>query len=215
MLTLALLSQKGGAGKSTLALHLAAEACARGIKSVLLDLDPQGNVAKWSERRGEKPPDVSAEHPANLERAISEAEKEGYSLCVLDTAPHADRTALVAARASDLIVSPCRPSTFDLEALQTTLDLCLLTKRPSLVVLNAAPLRSRVTREATARIRESGGEVCSAVVHHRVAFQHCLIDGRVASEFEPEGQAAREICALFESVMACLHADTPTAHQAG
>jgi len=73
MMTLTLLSQKGGAGKSTLALHLASEASKNGLRVLLMDLDPQGNLLAWGRRRGELPPDVQAEHPANLESALADA----------------------------------------------------------------------------------------------------------------------------------------------
>jgi chromosome partitioning protein len=212
--TIALVSQKGGAGKSTLALHLAAEAAARGQRALLVDLDPQGNVAKWGDRRGQVPPDVSAEHPANLDKALLAAAAEGYAVIVLDTAPHADQTALRAARSADLVLVPCRPATFDLEAINTTLDLCQLTKRPAMVVLNAAPIRSRVVDEAQRAVGEHGGEVCPVVIHHRVAFQHCLIDGRTAAEFEPEGAAALEIAALYADVLSRLNADAPSRRSA-
>jgi chromosome partitioning protein len=208
-ITIALVSQKGGAGKSTLALHLAAEASSRGQRALLVDLDPQGNVAKWGDRRGDAPPDVSAEDPANLDKALRAAGTEGYELIVLDTAPHADQTALRAAKSADLVLVPCRPATFDLEAVHTTLDLCQLTKRPAIVVLNAAPIRSRVVDEAQQAVRDHGGAVCPVVVHHRVAFQHCLIDGRTAAEFEPGGAAALEIAALYADVLSRLHAGVP------
>jgi chromosome partitioning protein len=207
--TIALVSQKGGAGKSTLALHLAAEAAPRGQRALLIDLDPQGNVAKWGDRRGDMPPDVSAEHPANLDKALRAAETEGYGLVVLDTAPHADQTALRAAKSADLVLVPCRPATFDLEAIRTTLDICQLTKRPAIVVLNAAPIRSRVVGEAQQAVGDHGGEVCPVVVHHRVAFQHCLIDGRTAAEFEPGGAAALEISALYADVLSRLNVGMP------
>jgi len=208
MLTIALISQKGGAGKSTLALHVACEAQAHGTRSLLIDLDPQGNVIQWANRRGDRPPDVSAEHPANLERALSLARQEGYGLTVLDTAPHADRTALQAARAADLILVPCRPATFDLEAVQTTLELCQLTKRPAFVVLNAAPIRSRVVEEAQSQIERDGGRVCPVVIRQRVAFQHSVIDGRTAGEFEPGGAAADEVTRLYADMMTRLNVAT-------
>jgi|SRR5215472_11699129 chromosome partitioning protein len=208
-LTIALVSQKGGAGKSTLALHLAAEASAQSQRALLIDLDPQGNVAKWGDRRGDTPPDVSAEHPANLDKALRAAAAEGYGLIVLDTAPHADQTALRAAKSADLVLVPCRPATFDLEAVRTTLDLCQLTKRPAIVVLNAAPVRSRIVDEAQHAVSDHGGAVCPVVVHQRVAFQHCLIDGRTAAEFEPGGAAALEIAALYADVLSRLNAGVP------
>lgn len=215
MLTVSLISQKGGAGKSTLAIHLATEAAVRGQRSLLIDLDPQGNAAKWGDRRGDRSPDVSAEHPAKIEAVLAAARAEGYGLVFFDTAPHADQTALRAARASDLVLVPCRPATFDLEAIQATLDLCSLAKKQSVVVVNAAPIRSKVVEEATQAVRGHGGRVSAVVVRQRVAFQHCMIDGRTAGEFEPGGAAAQEIGDLYSDVIACLSADTSSPRHAG
>jgi cellulose biosynthesis protein BcsQ len=71
MKTVAVISQKGGSGKSTLSIHLATEPARAGGKALLIDLDPQGNAVRWAGRRGEElPPDVSAESPGvNRERA--------------------------------------------------------------------------------------------------------------------------------------------------
>lgn len=208
MLTISVISQKGGAGKSTLAIHLAAEAAFQGMRGLLVDLDPQGNAAKWGDRRGELAPDVSAEHPAKLDAVLEAARTEGYGIVVFDTAPHADQTALRAARASDLVLVPCRPATFDLEAIQATLDLCSLARKKSLVVLNAAPTRSKVVEEARQAVLGHGGSVCGTVVRQRVAFQHCMIDGRTAGEFEPDGAAAKEITDLYADMLTHLDADT-------
>src|SRR5580700_10946875 len=185
MKTLAVMSQKGGSGKSTLALHLAAEAAARGRKVLLLDLDPQGNLVGWAQRRGDLPPDVDAIHVAKLKAELAAAKAEGVDLVLLDTAPNADRPSVQAAEAADLIVVPCRPAQFDLDAIRATLATVRLTRRPHRVVLNAAPIRSRVVDEAIAVIRREGGQVSPVIVRQRVAFQHCLTDGRTAAEFEP------------------------------
>ena len=206
MLTISVISQKGGAGKSTLAIHLATEASAQGLRSLLIDLDPQGNAAKWGDRRGERSPDVSAEHPAKLDAVLAAARVEGYGIVIFDTAPHADQTALRAARASDLVLIPCRPATFDLEAIQATLDLCTLARKQSVVVVNAAPIRSRVVEEATQAVLGHGGQVSNVIVRQRVAFQHCMIDGRTAGEFEPGGVAAQEITDLYADMLTRSHA---------
>ena len=214
MLTISVISQKGGAGKSTLAIHLAAEAAAQGMRSLLVDLDPQGNAAKWGDRRGELAPDVSAEHPAKLDAVLEAARTERYGIVVFDTAPHADQTALRAARASDLVLVPCRPATFDLEAIQATLDLCSLARKQSLVVLNAAPTRSKVVEEARQAVLGHGGLVCGTVIRQRVAFQHCMIDGRTAGEFEPGGAAAKEMADLYADMLKQCNADMPTRRKA-
>jgi chromosome partitioning protein len=209
MMTLTMLSQKGGAGKSTLALHLACEAVTRGIKVLLLDLDPQGSLASWGSKRGELPPDVEAVHPSSLAKTLAEAAQDGYDLTVLDTAPSADRAAMLAAEVADLIVVPCRPATFDIEAIQTTLEVTKLKKRRAVVVLNAAPIRSKVVDEARSAIVRAGGIVSPVVVCQRVAYQHCLIDGRTAGEYEPGGAAADEVTRLLHDMITRLQPDTP------
>ncbi len=211
MQTLAVLSQKGGAGKTTLALHLASEATAQGRRVLLLDLDPQGSAMLWARSRGDREPDVSPVHEAAMGQELARARAEGYDLAVIDTAPHADRAALQAARASDLVVVPCRPAVFDLGAIEATLDVCRLAKRPAVVVLNAAPIRSRVVEEAGAAIRGAGATISPVIVHQRVAFQHCLNDGRTAGEFEPGGAAAGEIASLLADVTTRMRAAMETA----
>ena len=204
---ISLISQKGGSGKSTLSIHLAAEAARSGKKALLIDLDPQGNAARWAGRRGDLPPDVSAESPAAIETLIEDAEREGYDLLVFGTAPNADRTALRAAKAADIILIPCRPSQFDLEAIGATLDLCEVAKRPAMVVLNAAPIRSRVVEEAREAIAGRKATVCPIIIRERVALRHCMPDSRVAAELDPDSAAAKEITALYRHMTACLDVD--------
>jgi chromosome partitioning protein len=211
MKTLAVMSQKGGAGKSTLALHLAAEAAGRGLKVLLLDLDPQGNLVGWAQRRGDElPPDVDAIHVTKLKSELTAAQGGGVDLVVLDTAPNADRPSVQAAEVADLILVPCRPAQFDLDAIRATLATVRLTRTPHRVVLNAAPIRSRVVDEAIAVIEKEGGQVSPVIVRQRVAFQHCLTDGRTAAEFEPGGAAAQEIASLHDDMMKCLSDGTLT-----
>ena len=160
---------------------------------------------EWAHRRGDRAPDVSGVNPASVGKDIERARAEGYGLIVVDTAPHADHAALQAARAADLVVIPCYPSTFDIAAISATLDLCRLANKPAVVVLNAAPIRSRVTAEAEEAISEKGAVVSPVIVRQRVAFQHCMIDGRTASEYEPGGEAAREASRLLADLQSSKH----------
>ncbi len=210
MQTVAFVSQKGGSGKTTLAVHLASEAALSGEKVLLIDLDPQGSATLWARQRGDRPPDVTAGHLATLKEEIEGARTGGYGLVVIDTAPHADQAALQAARVADMVLVPCRPATFDLGAIGLTLDLCQLAKRPALVVLNAAPIRSKVVDEAMSAVTGQHAVASSAIIRQRVAFQHCLIDGRTAGEFEPGGAAADEIAGLLADLKTRLHAHMET-----
>jgi chromosome partitioning protein len=189
------MSQKGGAGKSTIAVHLATEATARGRKTLLLDLDPQGNLTGWAQRRGDAAPDVEAIHASNLASTLKTAKGEGYDLAIIDTAPNADRTTMLVAQTADLVISPYQPAQFDLDAMNATLELCLALKRPVVVVINAAPPRenSSVVADAIAVAKEAGAEVSRAIIGFRVAFRHCFAAGQTAAEYEPSGRAALEI----------------------
>ena len=165
-----------------------------------MDLDPQASAAAWGDLRGDTGPDVVTEHPARLDIALKAARSHGYDTVFIDTAPHADQAALRAARASDIILIPCRPGMLDVTAIRSTLDLCELAKRTATVVLNAAPVRSRVVDITQEAVCKGGGVVSPVIIHSRVAFQHCLMKGQVAEEFEPGGKASMEISDLCLSV---------------
>lgn len=202
MKTLALISQKGGAGKSTLSIHLAVQAMLTGKRSLLIDVDPQGSAANWGDRRGDKLPDVATENPSRLGKAVERARLDGYDLVVVDTPPHADQSALYAARVADLVAIPCRVSIMDLDAIEATIDLCRIANRRAAVVLNAAPVgATTMLDEAREGIRRRGGLLCPAVVRDRAALRHALSDGRVAQEYEPDCRAAQEVRTLSEWLM--------------
>ena len=126
MFVLALVCQKGGAGKTTMAIHLAVEGHRRGLRTLLIDVDTQASAAKIMDRGGDDPPDVATEAAGRLERAIHAAEVEGYDLVLVDTAPQADRAAAQAARVADLVVAPVQPSIVDLDAVDAAVDVCKL-----------------------------------------------------------------------------------------
>ena len=210
MKTIAFVSQKGGSGKTTLALHLAVEMARHNERVLLIDLDPQASASNWADRRaaGEIDIDVACEHAVRLAQVLRTAERDGYTTVVLDTAPNRDQAARQAADAADLVLVPCRPSILDLDAIKDTLDLCAMTRKPSRVILSQAPIRSRVVQEARGVIEAHGGVILDTIVHERVAFRHALVDGRVAGEYEADGQAAREIAALH-NVIAGFFATSP------
>jgi chromosome partitioning protein len=195
--TIALVCQKGGAGKTTLAVHVAVETQRRGLRTLLLDLDAQASASKILARRGDDPPDFDTEHPARLEETLKSAEAEGYDLVVLDTAPQADQAALRAARAADLIIVPVRPTIVDMDAVQTTMDICALAKRIPVFVLNAVAPQGREAVEAREVIVGRGGAVAATTLGDRKAFRTAFNDGRAAQEVEPGSKAASEITALI------------------
>jgi chromosome partitioning protein len=209
MKTIAIISQKGGAGKTTLAVHLATVAAGAGYTAAIIDLDPQGTAASWGDRREAPAPEVISGQAVRLPALLKTAEENGAEFLVLDTAPNADQTASLAARSADLVLIPCRAAAFDLEAIETTLLLTKAAGRPAYVVLNAVPPRSGIGNEAARGLNERGAAVAPRQLTQRAAYSHSVIDGRTASEFEPSGKAAEEMRDLYAWVCGLVGMPTP------
>src|SRR5215204_6027030 len=114
MSTISLINQKGGVGKTTVALHLAAAFWLGKQNVVVLDLDPQASASEWHDARAIEMPHVESIQPARLAKVVEHTRDIGANVLILDTAPHAEATALDAARCSDLVLVPCQPSIMDL-----------------------------------------------------------------------------------------------------
>jgi chromosome partitioning protein len=197
MKTIALLSQKGGTGKTTLALHLAVAAERAGASAVIVDLDPQASATSWSDLRQEDTPAVVSAQAARLGQVLTTAQEHGATFAIIDTAPHAESAALAAARAADLILIPCRPAILDLTAIGTTIDLVRIAGKPAAVVLNAVPPRGTLTHEAGEAVAGYGITLSPVSLGHRSAFIQALTTGETAQEYEPRGKAAMEIARLY------------------
>jgi len=197
MKTLAIISRKGGAGKTTIALHLAVAAEARDLATVVFDLDPQASAALWSDHRGEPVPAVVPAQAPRLPSLLAQAKGQEADLAILDTAPHADAIASESALHADLILIPCRPSAFDLDAIGASIRLARAAEKPAVVVINAAPVQGVETDEAIRAIQGAGVEVCPVVLHQRKPYASRIHEGRTATEIEPKGKAAAETQALL------------------
>jgi chromosome partitioning protein len=198
MKVFAVISQKGGAGKTTLALHLAVAAELAGQSTAVIDLDPQASATGWKDTRKEETPAVVSAQAARLPKVLEAAADHGADLAIIDTAPHSESSALAAARAADLILIPCRPAILDLRAIGTTVDLARLANKPAQIILNAVPPRGSLADEAEAAVSSYGLSVSPIRVAHRVAYVHALTAGQTAQEYEPQGKAAEEISQLYK-----------------
>ncbi len=199
MQTVAVVSQKGGAGKTTLAIHLGVAASAARLVSLIVDTDPQATASKWSIWRGGSDPEVidCAAH-ALLSRKLQRAAELGAQFAVIDTPPHADIMAREACRAADLLLIPCRPRAFDLDAIQTTAELVKSSGKPAFVVFMAGPPRAPVLyADAGQLVQQFGLQVAPVVLPDRAVFHHSTERGKTATEIEPNGRAAEEVAALW------------------
>lgn len=212
MQTIAIVSQKGGAGKTTLAVNLAAEA-ARSCVSLIIDTDPQATASRWSQWRGGGDPEVvDCGAPSLLAGKLSKAAELGADLAVIDTPPHADAMARQAARLANLLLIPCRPRAFDLAAIEATAELVRSSRKPAFVVFNAGPPRApHIYREAASLIAgEFGLQIAPVVLPERAAFHHSAAAGRTAPEHDAQGKAADEIRTLWAWTREQLSLFTPT-----
>jgi chromosome partitioning protein len=174
MKTIAILSQKGGAGKTTLAVHLAVAAERAGHQAALIDLDPQASATGWKDSRPQDTPAVVSAQAARLPHVLQ-----------------------AAARAADLILIPCRPAILDLRAISLTVDVAKLAGTPAAVVLNAMPPRGPLAEEARVAIAQYGVIVAHVCLGQRSIYVHALTVGQAAQEYEPHGKAAEEITQLY------------------
>lgn len=208
MPTIAIISQKGGAGKTTLAIHLAAAGQEAGQVSLIIDTDPQATASQWASWRQDAPPEVIDSPPPRLAAKVEQARGQGAKLIVIDTPPHADSAARAAVEAADLVLIPCRPSAFDLSAIQTTAKLVQLLRKPAFVVFTAGnPNAPRVYAEAGELVESYGTPPCPVLIPDRAAYRHASAEGRTVMETEPAGKAAEEIRELYK--WTCRQLDLP------
>jgi chromosome partitioning protein len=201
MKTIALIAQKGGTGKTTLALCLAVAAEQDGLNTLIVDLDPQATACNWGDRRQSESPLVIDAQPARMPQALDRARSGGINLVVIDTPARSEQAALAAAELADLIIIPCRPQRFDLETIGNTRKLIAMAgSKPVLVVLNAIPARGDRQQQARQAIEAMELPVCPIALGNRAAFGDASIIGQTALEFEPSGKAAEESRQLYKYV---------------
>jgi glycine/D-amino acid oxidase-like deaminating enzyme len=100
MKTIAIVGQKGGTGKTTLALSLAVAATEAGLRVVVIDLDPQATAANWADRRGQTTPAVLPAPPGRLRPVIEAAAAQGAALLIIDTPGKIESAAMMRRRTS-------------------------------------------------------------------------------------------------------------------
>ena len=194
MPAIALLSQKGGAGKTTLAVHLAV-CCGDGL---IIDTDKQKSASGWwRERDGELPELVTASSQS-VQRALEACRRQWV---FIDTPPRHEEALRAVCAISDFILIPARPGILDLRAIADTVG--LVNNKAAVIVLNSCPSgrgfgEASVVSEARAALSAYGLPVCPVVISQRVAFSHALNGGLAVTEFEPDGKAAGEIRKLWE-----------------
>jgi chromosome partitioning protein len=204
MKLVAVISQKGGGGKTTVATNLAAASAAAGVRTLLLDLDPQQSAHLWGRWRRKAAPKTKS--PLEIEAAdcgaiadkLAAARARGVKLAIIDTPPARGPEADAAAGAAHLVLIVIQPAILDLMTLAETHSLGGVASRPAFIVFNRAPVTGSSLADATERAREAGYGVAPTALCERVVFRAAPVDGLAAIEADKgERKAAAEIESLY------------------
>jgi chromosome partitioning protein len=200
--------QKGGAGKTTMAAHLAVAWATDKRKVALVDIDPQGSLSQWYAVRQEL---SLADENLTLTaisgwRVRSEIDRlrHTHDLIVIDSPPHTDTEARTAIRAADLVVVPLQPSPMDVWATHATIQLCKQERVPVKMVLNRVHPQARLTEAIS-------GDMVGLTANrfgNRVIFAGSLLHGLGVTEAEPNSLAAGEVRALAKEILTYLNRKT-------
>jgi chromosome partitioning protein len=201
MKTVAILSQKGGVGKTTLAIHLAVTAILKKKKTAIIDLDPQASVYGWWNGREVDNPDVISAQAVALPSITEEAIRQKVDLMLIDTAPHSESAAIAAAEHADLVLIPCRAGILDIRAINASIKIAKLAETSAVVLLNAVPAHGARGEAAKEAIKKYKIKVVPHQMGLRVAYDDAILEGLGVAEFEPHGKAAEEIESIFKWIV--------------
>lgn len=202
MKVVSVVSMKGGAGKSTLAVNIAAEAQNQGIETAIIDLDPQASADSWGGLRDGAAPIVLPIPISRLTKALASAADNGTGLVVIDTGAGITPATAPAVEAADLVLVPVRASIIDGMTVKQTLDVVRassgITPKPVKVVLTCVPPRGQLGDEMCRAFEADGASVAPHRIGDRVLFKTSFGLGRGVVEMKPSDSASQEIVALWK-----------------
>jgi chromosome partitioning protein len=204
--------QKGGVAKSTLAIHIAAEAVRKGKRAAILELDRQGTASQWSEARpytaesedllkgvdrAKVPPEVVHVDAARLHIALA-ALADVADLVVIDLPGTHSSAVTPAIRAADLVLIPSRPNDVDLKAAADTLAAVDRLKKDHAFVFTFLPAQGGRAEDAREYLEEAGRTVAPGGLRQLVDFSDAIAAGKTVQELKPNGKAAEQVRALWK-----------------
>jgi chromosome partitioning protein len=214
MQTIVLATQKGGSGKTTLAIGLALAAIQAGHIVRLIETDSQGTLSNWQTRRPYAEPIVEPVYVAgDVEERLQSLDRDGVTLTIIDTAGGINAATTEAIRHADLCLIPARPSVADIEATASTLSVIRAWNKPFAFILNQTPIRGQRPTNATTALGEEAALDISDVVAQpfivmRNDHQDALSAGLAVNEYAPASKSAEEIRSLWQWIEARLNAST-------
>ena len=199
---IAIVSSKGGVGKTTVAQCLAVEALRQGLPSAIIDTDPQKSAADWGEQRAGADvdaPTVVALGSKTLTSVVEGLKNRGAAMIFIDTPPHSAPAINAALDVSTGSVMVTRPNPMDLRALEATWAIVSMMKKPSAAVFTQTPpgSRARALGLAHGRLQELGMPFCPVPISYTLSFPYAQAEALAVQEREPTGKSRAEIAEIW------------------
>jgi chromosome partitioning protein len=198
---IALAQQKGGVGKSTLAIHMAVELVRRGLSVAIIDMDPQNSVAKWAKRRDAEQPLVMTSDLEHLSGDLAELRREGVAFVLLDLPGRSSSIVNEGMKAANLVIIPAPPFDIDIEASVDTIETARRLKRRYVFVMNGVPPKAGRTQEFVTGLTKRGQPVLPGFIGRRLDYPDAIAEGLGVAEYAPKGKAAEEIGEFTNAVL--------------
>ncbi|CAB4139693.1 Soj ATPases involved in chromosome partitioning [uncultured Caudovirales phage] len=211
MKVIAVLQQKGGAGKTTISTHLARGLQISGKDVLLVDSDPQGSARDWAAVREDQPVTVVGIDRPTIERDLKNIAKKDF--VIIDGAPQAHDLAVSAMKAADFVLIPVQPSPYDIWATSDLVDLVKQRIEITEGKLKAAFVVSRAIRgtKISAEVNEAlsgyGLPILHTRIYQRIIYPTSASQGTTAIDQEPLSEAAKDMIALAEEMRQLLNCD--------
>ncbi len=216
MKTIAVLSRKGGSGKTTVSVSLALAARQAGLKVVVADIDPLHSASEVLGRRAEASSLLFESTASKLFILQEVCAKNRCDLLIIDTPTAPEGDVILAINAADLALAVTRPTTLDLAAVKESIALVRRMRSTGLVVLNQCPparngVESAFVQRARATLQHAGAPTAQAMLRSRAAYQHAFAQQKGVTEWDPASDAAVDVLKLLAEVSDVLL--LPTAHE--
>lgn len=203
---LSIINRKGGAGKSTCAAHLSLEAVNKGLKTILIDLDPQKTLEMWWKKREEDNPYLVEVEPQSLQEVIANINNHDFDLCIIDTPGDTSINAANAIKVADLILIPTKPTAPDLSAIGRTISMAQDDKKNFTFVITQAIPRGKAAFQAVSLL-SAYGEVAPSILSNRTSYANAMSNGSSASS--EDKCASQELNELWKFISAKIFNQNP------